>query len=107
MTLARSFPVLSWQVVINGYLVERGGTPFSRWQRLARCIASITIAFPANPLDRYSCPEDSLMRCSQSQFTLLFGKVLKSDMRVGIYNQVESNSNQYTDLTLLFKQDTI
>ncbi|MBA2796306.1 hypothetical protein [Streptococcus porcinus] len=61
MKLARRFPVLSWQVFINGYLVEKRGTPFSRWQRLARCIASITIAVPANPLDRNSYPEDSLM----------------------------------------------
>ncbi|WP_142378527.1 hypothetical protein [Streptococcus agalactiae] len=62
MKLARRFPVLSWQVFINSYLVEKEEPPFSRWQRLARCIASITIAFPANPPDRYSCPEDSLMR---------------------------------------------
>ncbi|HFI0063740.1 TPA: hypothetical protein ACGORR_001971 [Streptococcus suis] len=61
MKLARRFPVLSWQVFINGYLVEKRRTPFSRWQRLARCIASITIAVPANPLDRNSYPEDSLM----------------------------------------------
>ena len=44
---------------------------------------------------------------SQSRFTLLFGKVLKSDMRVDIYIDAESNSNQNRDLTLLCKQDTI
>ncbi len=47
---------------INGYLVEKEERSFSRWQRLARSIASITIAFPANPPDRYPCLEDSLMR---------------------------------------------
>lgn len=62
MKLARRFPVLSWQVFINGYLVEKEERSFSRWQRLARSIASITIAFPANPPDRYPCLEDSLMR---------------------------------------------
>ncbi len=39
---------------INGYLVEKEERSFSRWQRLARSIASITIAFPANPPDRYT-----------------------------------------------------
>ena len=89
MRLARRFPVLSWQVFINGYLVENRYSPFSRWQRLARCIASITIALRPIFQVVIIIPVRFSYAFWRSQFTLLFGKVLKSDMRVDI-SQIEN-----------------